>query len=121
MDIPFGDYDSECGPVTVLAHVKHGTVTDIEANNHDMYHDYYFMVELHDPPFEFDQKPNEFASIYIRPKGLVLKDPKNEEPCVYIQPNVNLAREMCRQWRLCNDKELLEIADKLEEWIKKQP
>jgi hypothetical protein len=100
VDIPLGDYDSEDGPITVLERVQ------------DVNTPVYFMIDLHEHAFPFEQRYNEFSNIFIRPKNVILQDSKEEIECVaFFKPDIPLAREVCAQWRTCNDKKLAELAD----------
>jgi len=67
VDLPLGDYDSGDGPLTVLEKVVESEDLGLGG--------VYWKVKLHAPKVpEEEQAYNEFANIYIRPLGMVLKD-----------------------------------------------
>lgn len=98
--LPVGEYDSEDGPITVIERVQqeHTPV--------------YFVIDWHDAPPNFEQAINEYANIYIRPKNTILQAPEEEIECIaFVKPDIPLAREVCAQWRTCDDKKLAEFGE----------
>lgn len=104
-DIPLGEYDSDQGPLTILKRINH------------LDYGIYFHIDLHNPPFPFEQALYEFLTLYVQPKGIVTKEPENEIQRMGMEPDISFIKEARDQWRLSDDETLKSIAEKLDAWL----
>lgn len=116
LDLPLGRYDSEDGEFTVLERVA--------SKDHDVLFTY-FMVEMHNPDIKFEQEPNEYMNLYVRPLGLSTKQPEDESPYASIMPNKAFVKEVVDQFRLyfksrAADDVFVSVADMLERWLEEK-